>query len=202
VEQSKEPSHAQNPGGKIGFEILGELCEDSGMAKYRHPTIAFCNKCNKSCSVTVEVIEAEIDWDSLETDYKPARQIVTVNCDCVSPRATYSYPTKAKEAPVTEKQYSTEPLKNDALKAVSKAFKTVEETLLSIDNDRKAAAVRAAVLVANALDRLDKTLLEAGQSGILFTDLEEAFPADATVLTNRLESVWAVVSFDNLENVA
>jgi hypothetical protein len=64
---------------------------------------------------------------------------------------------------------------------------------LSVSNDKMLAA---------ELKELDRALLRAGQSGVLFDDLNEAFPADGNVLTTRLEAVWATVSFDNLENAS
>jgi hypothetical protein len=172
------------------------------MAKMNQNNLMRCQHCGEG--FTYEQWYDEYSYAD-RGNVRAPRQRIVPNCACPYPVAKPVYiDTKpaSKEAPVTEKQYSTEPLKNDALKAVSKAFKTVEETLLTNTIERKSAEDRASALLTNALDRLDKTLLEAGQSGILFDDLTTAFPTDGDVLTDRLESVWAKVSFDNLENVS
>jgi hypothetical protein len=170
------------------------------MAKYRQlPT---CTKCGYPARVSIETVEGELH-QTYNGDYtSPPKQWITVDCQC----GTQHLPVKvefikpiAKESTVTEKQYSTEPAKNDALKAVNRAFKTVEETLFTNAVNLLNLEQSSTSLLTNSLNRLDKTLLEAGQAGVLFDDLTTAFPADATVLTNRLEAVWEMVKLDNLE---
>jgi hypothetical protein len=173
------------------------------MAKYVQPNPMSCQHCGNPFSV--EEWYDDISYMDRGNIRAPRRRIVP-SCSCPYPVALNNPNIKAvpstKEAPVTAKQYSTEPLKDDALKAVSSAFKDVELQLLNNALALKELSVSNDKMLAAELKELDRALLRAGQSGVLFDELNEAFPADGNVLTTRLEAVWATVSFDNLENAS
>lgn len=98
---------------------------------------------------------------------------------------------------MTEKQYDTDPSKNEGLKAIDAASKHLERVLLQGSAKVAEAAALAAEKQRTAVTELDRVLLEASQKGVKFEDIERALPVDGSVLTTRLEKVFALVDLDS-----
>jgi len=168
------------------------------MAKYVQPNQTKCQHCGTYFSM--EEWYADVSYMDRGNVRAPRLRIVP-NCSCPYPIPRDHpniEPATRKETTVTEKQFSTDAIKNEKLKAVSNAFQSVEAQLLSNAAALEDMAVSNAKMLTAEVQALDRNLLKAGQAGVTFDELTEAFPADSSVLTNRLEAVWEIVKLANV----
>jgi hypothetical protein len=195
----KEPSRTQNPGGKIRFEIFGEMCLNHQMAKYGQT--GHCTKCGLPARVSTVVVEGETHQTYNGTYQSPSTAWVTVECMCkaqgFSTTSTSTNP-KPKETPVT-KTFDTTTEKSMALSNTMNRVRKLEtalfnraEALAKVDAEHNKHITEASVA-------LDRVLIEAWQSGVNMEEFDRLLPEYADKLKTRLEEVVAIISLANAE---
>ena len=194
----KEGSFVQNPVAIFGFENFWRMCLDYQMPTYGNNSTAWCGKCNMRANVNIETREAETSYSDRGTNYSPAQQRVTIDCDC-GPRYLDSaaFNHTSKETKVTQ-QYETTPEKNTALISIVRSVKNTERTLFERQQAIELVQAEQTKRVTAASLELDRVLAEAIHAGVELEDLNIHDLEYQDELERRMMTIIETMSLANV----